>query len=43
VADASHRRDARKRAAPEPVGATVSDAVDRIWTPDKADKPKRAN
>jgi ATP-dependent Clp protease ATP-binding subunit ClpB len=43
VADASHRRDARKRAAPEPVGATVSDAVDRIWTPDKADKPKRVN
>ena len=42
VADASHRRDARKRAAPEPVGATVSDAVDRIWTPDK-DKPKRVN
>ena len=43
VADASHRRDARKRVAPEPVGATVSDAVDRIWTPDKADKPKRVN
>jgi len=43
VADASHRRDARKRAAPEPVDATVSDAVDRIWTPDKKESPKRVN
>ena len=44
VADASQRRDARKRAAPDPAGATVSDAVDRIWTPDKKDKaPKRVN
>ncbi len=44
VADAAQHRDARKRAAREPVGATVSDAVDRIWTPDKKEKgPKRVN
>ena len=44
VADAGQRRDARKRSAPEPVGDTVSDAVDRIWTPDKKQKsPKRVN
>ena len=43
LADAGQRRDARKRAAPEPVGVTAADAVDRIWTPDKKDNPKRVN
>jgi ATP-dependent Clp protease ATP-binding subunit ClpB len=41
VADAGQRRDARKRAAPEPAGAA---AAERIWTPDKEGKgPKRVN
>ncbi|MGD0247432.1 MAG: ATP-dependent chaperone ClpB [Candidatus Limnocylindrales bacterium] len=43
VADAGQRRDARKRAAPEPAGAGAS-AAERIWTPDKEKKgPKRVN
>ena len=43
VADASHRRDARKRAAPEPAAAAA--AADRIWTPGKREDegPKRVN
>jgi ATP-dependent Clp protease ATP-binding subunit ClpB len=43
VADATHRRDARKRAAaPEPAGAA---AADRIWTPGRPEDegPKRVN
>jgi hypothetical protein len=44
VADAGQRRDARKRAVPEPVGATVSEAVDQVWGPDKKEPaPKRVN
>jgi ATP-dependent Clp protease ATP-binding subunit ClpB len=44
VADAGQRRDARKRVVPEPVGATVSDAVDQVWSPGQPEKaPKRAN
>jgi hypothetical protein len=43
VADAGQRRDARRKAAPEPAGAGSS-AAERIWTPDKAAKgPKRVN
>jgi len=38
VADAGVRRDARKKAAPEPAGTGAS-AASRIWTPDK-DKDK---
>jgi ATP-dependent Clp protease ATP-binding subunit ClpB len=43
VTDAGHRRDARKRAAPEPAAATA--AADRIWTPGKREDegPKRVN
>jgi ATP-dependent Clp protease ATP-binding subunit ClpB len=42
VADAGARRDARKRAAPQPAGA-ASDA-ERIWTPGKKEKgPERVN
>jgi ATP-dependent Clp protease ATP-binding subunit ClpB len=44
VADATQRRDARKRAvAPEPAGATA--ASDRIWTPGRPEDegPKRVN
>jgi ATP-dependent Clp protease ATP-binding subunit ClpB len=45
VADAGARRDARKRAAPQPAGA--ASAADRIWTPDQEkgkDKgPERIN
>ena len=43
VADATQRRDARKRAAPEPAGAAA--AAERIWTPGKRedDAPKRPN
>jgi ATP-dependent Clp protease ATP-binding subunit ClpB len=43
VADPGARRDARKRAAPVAAAATVSDAVDRIWTPAKDEGPKRVN
>jgi ATP-dependent Clp protease ATP-binding subunit ClpB len=44
VADAGQRRDARKRVVPEPVGATVSEAVDQVWTPGQPEKsPKRVN
>ena len=43
VADAGQRRDARKRAAPEPAGGAA--AAERIWTPRKGDDkgPKRVN
>ena len=44
VADAGQRRDARKRVVPEPVGATVSEAVDQVWSPGQPEKsPKRVN
>ena len=44
VADAGQRRDARKRVVPEPVGATVSEAVDQVWTPGQPEKsPTRVN
>jgi ATP-dependent Clp protease ATP-binding subunit ClpA len=45
VANAGQRRDARKRVAPEPAGATAgASAVERLWTPDKPEKgPKRVN
>jgi ATP-dependent Clp protease ATP-binding subunit ClpB len=46
VADATQRRDARKRAkAPEPTGAAAgASAAERIWTPDKPEKgPERVN
>src|SRR5450830_618363 len=42
VADAADRRDARGRGSKEPAGA-VAGAVDRVWTPDKENGPKRAN
>ncbi|MGZ6274094.1 MAG: ATP-dependent Clp protease ATP-binding subunit, partial [Candidatus Limnocylindrales bacterium] len=43
VADAGQRRDARKRAAPEPAGAAA--AAERIWTPGKREDegPQRPN
>jgi ATP-dependent Clp protease ATP-binding subunit ClpA len=44
VADAGQRRDARKRVGPEPVSATVSEAVDQVWSPGQPEKsPKRVN
>jgi len=45
VTDPTQRRDARKRAAPEPAGAAAGgSAAERLWTPDKPDKgPKRIN
>jgi hypothetical protein len=46
VADATQRRDARKRAkTPEPAGAAAgASAAERIWTPDKPEKgPERVN
>jgi ATP-dependent Clp protease ATP-binding subunit ClpA len=43
VADAGQRRDARSRGSKAP-GAGAGAAVDRIWTPNKAEKgPKRVN
>ena len=49
VADAGQRRDARTRGSKAPAGAAagaspIDAAVDRIWTPNKAEKgPKRVN
>jgi ATP-dependent Clp protease ATP-binding subunit ClpB len=44
VAEAGQRRDARKRVGPEPVSATVSEAVDQVWSPGQPEKsPKRVN